>query len=101
MTQETIRVRHEDYSDSGRFLGTVEGRPGEAELTWHLGQPGVIVANHTYTPPNMRGTGISLALVRQLIAEARRRQVLIVPACSYVRAQFDRHPDWADLRAEI
>ena len=40
------------------------------------------------------------ALVRRLIADARERDLLIVPACSYVRAQFDRHPDWADLRAD-
>lgn len=101
MTQAHIRVRHEDYGNSGRYLGTAEGQPGEAELTWHTGQPGVIVADHTYAPTQLRGTGVGMALVQQLIADARKREVLIVPACSYVRAQFDRHPDWADLRAEI
>jgi predicted GNAT family acetyltransferase len=64
------------------------------------GGPGIIVADHTYAPGSMRGTGVALALVQRLIADARERDLLIVPACSYVRAQFDRHPDWADLRAD-
>ena len=73
---------------------------GEAELTWRAGDPGIIVADHTSAPVSMRGTGVALALVQRLIADARERNLLIVPACSYVRAQFDRHPDWADLRAD-
>ena len=43
---------------------------------------------------------MSQAAVKRMIADARERNLLIVPACSYVRTQFDRHPDWADLRAD-
>ena len=92
MSQTEIRVTHEDYGSSGRYGATMPGREGEAELTWHTGGPGIIVADHTYAPDSLRGTGAAL--------DARERDLLIVPACSYVRAQFDRHPDWADLRAD-
>lgn len=100
MSQTDIRVTHEDYGSGGRYGATLAGYEGEAELTWHTGGPGIIVADHTYAPSSLRGTGVALALVRRLIADARERDLLIVPACSYVRAQFDRHPDWADLRAD-
>lgn len=100
MPQAHIRVTHEDYGSSGRYAATLPDREGEAELTWHAGGPGIIVADHTYAPGSMRGTGVALALVQRLIADARERDLLIVPACSYVRAQFDRHPEWSDLRAD-
>ena len=100
MSQTEIRVTHEDYGSSGRYGATMPGREGEAELTWHTGGPGIIVADHTYAPVSMRGTGVALALVQRLIADARERNLLIVPTCSYVHAQFDRHPDWSDLRAD-
>ena len=47
----------------------------------------------------MRGQGIASALVEQLIADARREGFKIVPHCPFVAAQFDRHPEWSDLRA--
>lgn len=100
MTQPSIHVAHEDYGSSGRYVVTLAGVPGEAELTWRNGGPGIIVADHTYAPDSMRGTGVAAAMVRRLVADARARGVMIVPACSYVRAQFERHPEWADLHAD-
>ena len=100
MAESDIHVTHEDYGDSGRYVGSVPGIAGEAELTWRADGPGIIVADHTYAPESMRGTGVALALVTRLISDARDRDLLIVPACSYVQAQFDRHPEWADRRAD-
>jgi len=99
MSQTTIRVAHENYGSSGRYVATLPGMEGEAELTWRSGGPGIIVADHTYAPGTMRGSGAATALVQRLIDDARKQGLLIVPACSYVRAQFERHPEWADLRA--
>lgn len=98
MAQPTFRVSHEDYGSSGRYL--VSDPKGEAELSWHMGGPGIIVADHTYAPPAMRGTGVAAALMHRLIQDARHKGLRIVPACSYVRGQFDRHPEWADLRLD-
>jgi len=47
----------------------------------------------------LRGRGIAGALVERLVADARREGFKVVPQCPYVVAQFDRHPDWADVRA--
>ncbi|MDS9466714.1 GNAT family N-acetyltransferase [Paracoccus sp. MBLB3053] len=99
MSQPLIHVAHEDYGTSGRYIASIDGTEGEAELTWRSGGPGIIVADHTYAPNAMRGTGAATALVQRLIEDARRNGLLIVPSCTYVRAQFARHPEWQDLRA--
>lgn len=99
MSQPSPRVQHEDNGSSGRYVVTLPGVEGEAELTWRAAGPGTIVADHTYAPSAMRGSGAAAALVNRLIQDARDKGLRIVPACSYVRLQFDRHPDWADLRA--
>jgi predicted GNAT family acetyltransferase len=36
-----------------------------------------------------------------MVADAREQGFTIEPQCSYVDALFRRHPDWADIRAEI
>ncbi|MBD9528172.1 MULTISPECIES: GNAT family N-acetyltransferase [Paracoccus] len=101
MAQPAIRITHEDFGTSGRYAAQIPGADGEAELTWHSGGPGVIVADHTLAPDTMRGSGVAMALVQRLIDDARRQGMQIVPSCTYVRAQFDRHPEWAELRAGI
>lgn len=92
-------VQKEKSADGGRYVVHIPGIEGEAELVWIDGGPGVIVAVHTLAPDSMRGMGVASAMVNRLIADARKERLRIVPQCPYVRAQFDRHPDWADLRA--
>ena len=41
----------------------------------------------------------ALKLVEQVITDAQAAGIKIVPLCSYVDAQFRRHPEWADLLA--
>ena len=83
----------------GRYVGRINGVEGEAELTFVRISPTVINADHTLAPDTMRGTGIAKAMVERLVADARADGVRILPTCSYVKAQFARHPDWADVLA--
>jgi predicted GNAT family acetyltransferase len=93
-----IPIFLEDLGDRrGRYLARVDG--AEAELTFQRRPGGVLVADHTGTPQALEGRGVASALVRRLVADARALGLKIVPACSFVEAQFRRHPEWADLRA--
>lgn len=78
----------------------VPGSPRSAELTWRA-RGRARIANHTFVPPEARGRGIAQALVEAMVADARARGFTIEPQCSYVAALFRRHPEWADVRAEL
>lgn len=93
-----IEIIATDEGDHGAYRADVEGADKKAELTWR-GDDAVRAANHTFTPPEARGKGIALKLVEAMIADAREQGFKINPTCPYVAAQFDKHPDWADLRA--
>lgn len=92
-------IRREASDTGGRWLATMPGRDGEAELSYVWQSQGVIRANHTYAPPHLRGTGIAQALVQRLIADARAEGFRINPSCPYIRLMFEKHPEWADLWA--
>jgi len=75
--------------------------PGETEigrLTWVM-HGTVRAAEHTLVPREIGGQGVAGKLVEALIADAREQHFKIEPECSYVDAQFKRHPAWAELRA--
>ena len=95
-------ISHEDNGSHGAYRMDVEGSQRQAELTWRKAQRAegdVRIADHTFTPPQARGKGIAFKLVEALIADARETGFTIIPACPYVAVQFDRHPEWSDLRA--
>lgn len=93
-------ITRELSAAQGRYVGTIEGVQGEAELTFARSSPTQITADHTFAPDSMRGTGIAKALVERLVADARADGVKIVATCTYIQAQFARRPDWSDVVAQ-
>lgn len=79
----------------GRYVLREEG--GEAELTYSIASPGLVIADHTGVPEALRGRGLGERLVERLVADARAEGVKIVPLCPFVDALRRRHPGWADV----
>ncbi len=94
-----ITVTRELTASKGRYVGRIAGVEGEAELTFSRANPRLVIADHTGAPDSMRGMGAARALVERLVADARAEGFKIVPLCPFVKTQFERHPDWSDLRA--
>lgn len=91
-------VQREDGPSGGRYVIRLGGG-AEAEMSYQRRADGSLVVTHTGVPPAYEGRGIAGRLVDALIADARAQGFKIVPLCSYVGAQFRRHPEWQDLRA--
>ena len=98
MSEAELIVQREDGPTRGRYV--IHLAPGyDAEMTFRKEADGTIIINHTGVPPEYEGRGIAGRLVNRAIADAREQGFKITPLCSYVVAQFRRHPEWADLRA--
>jgi predicted GNAT family acetyltransferase len=52
---------------------------------------------HTQVFDGYEGRGVAGALARFALDDARRRGLLVIPTCPYVRAYLVRHPEDADL----
>ena len=92
-----ITITTEDGARHGRYVARVAGIDAEAELTFTHRGAGLISADHTGAPEALRGTGAAAALVDYLIADARENGFRIIPLCPYVRARYEKHPDWQDV----
>ena len=96
MDSEITITRSEDGS-KGRYEARVTGRDGRGELTYSRLSATRVIADHTGVDDSLRGTGVGMALVERLIADARAEGFTIFPLCPYVRAQYQRHPEWSDV----
>ncbi|KMK68322.1 GNAT family N-acetyltransferase [Puniceibacterium sp. IMCC21224] len=88
-------ITREVDGSHGRYVLREGG--AEAELTYSITSPTLVIADHTGVPDAMRGTGAGLRLVERLVADAHAEGFRIVPLCPFVNAQRKRHPDWADV----
>ena len=89
-----VEIAREVEGSKGRYVIRKDGE--EAELTYSIASPTLVIADHTGVPDAFRGTGAGLALVERLVADARAEGFRIVPLCPFVNAQRRKHPDWAD-----
>jgi predicted GNAT family acetyltransferase len=91
VTLETIDDRH------GRYVARVDGKAGEAELTFTWRGERLLSADHTGTPEALRGMGLARALIERLVADARAQGFKIIPLCPYIRAKYEEHPEWQEV----
>lgn len=90
-------LRREDHGSKGRYVLTQNG--AEAEITFSVTTPTLIIADHTGVPDALRGTGAGVALVEFMVDDVRARGIKIMPLCPFVNAQRKKHPEWADAFA--
>lgn len=90
-------IEKEVSGSKGRYVIRKDG--DEAELTFSITTPTLVIADHTGVPDSFRGTGAGLALVTHMVKDARLTGFKVVPLCPFVNAMRQRHPDWADVFA--
>jgi len=98
MTEKSaVQISYEDKGHKGRYIARIDGIDEEGELAISKVSDVLVIADHTYAPDALRGTGAASALVSALIADARAKGYRVVPLCPYVRAQSQKHPEWSDV----
>ena len=91
-----LAITRKDGESGGRYVVKVEGH--EAELTFsRIGTSADIIADHTGVPDELAGRGIGKALIDFMIEDARTHGFRIVPLCPFIKAQYQRHPEWSDV----
>ena len=92
-----MEIKREETSSKGRYFVPVnDSAEAVAELTFSKLGESTVIADHTGVPERYRGQGIGLKLVQRLVDDARIDKVKIVPLCSFVRAMYEKHPEWSD-----
>lgn len=68
-----------------------------AEITFQpTADPAIVIANHTYVSPVLRGQGVAEKLLDHLVSKMAKESKKIKAQCSYVVAKFGRKADKYD-----
>lgn len=95
---DNITLTKEDRDNRhGRYVARIDGIDAEGEITFTRRGEGVISADNTGVPEAMAGRGVARRLLDFMLDDARANGFRIIPICPYVRGQYEKHPEWADL----
>ena len=83
-----------DNADRHQYELPVEG--DLAVVTYNLSPPNLMITE-TLVPQRLEGRGIASRLAKHVIADARTRDLLILPVCPFFAAYFQKHPEHADV----
>ncbi len=95
----THPIQHQEGASRGAFVIQRDGRR-IAEMTYARTNPTLVVVDHTFVDPSLRGQGVARELQDAMVAWARAHNTKVVPVCSYVKVQFDRDPSIRDVLAQ-
>jgi predicted GNAT family acetyltransferase len=99
---EALRVEHD--AKARRYV-LAAGATVLSEITYSVSgdtRSGETVAfEHTTTPVRHRGKGYAAKLTQAALEDLRARGRRLVPACPYTRAYLRRHPEEADVVADV
>ena len=93
-----MKIHHNERSDGGIFY--IKGNNGViSELTYVKNDRQTITIDHTETKIPQEGKGLASQLVSHTVDYAREQDLKIEPLCPFAEVQFDRNPQYNDVRA--
>ena len=86
-------------ASNGFYVGDNASKP-LARITYVTKEPNIIIIDHTFVDPSLRGQGIALKLVDAMVDFARKNKKMVIPVCSYAVKVLNHDPKYADILAK-
>jgi predicted GNAT family acetyltransferase len=90
-----VAVEVRDNPGTHRYQAAVDGTL--AGFAAYRMQPGLIAFVHTEVDQAFEGHGVGSILVREALADARRRGFEVLPFCPFVNSFIKEHRGYVDL----
>ena len=83
-------------ASNGYYIGESAGS-AIARITYVSKEPNIVIIDHTFVDPSLRGQGIALKLVDEMVKFARDNKKKIIPVCSYAIKVLEHDPKYNDV----
>jgi len=84
-----------DVEAAQRYEASIDG--DLAGVIEYVVKHGRLALVHTEVLPAYEGRGVASELIRFAIGDARRRGLLVIPTCPFVRDYVERHPETHEI----
>jgi predicted GNAT family acetyltransferase len=81
-------------AEAKRYELPIEGEV--AVVTYNLTPPNLMITE-TLVPVSLEGRGIASRLAKHVLADAKARDLLVLPVCPFFSAYLQKHPEHAEV----
>lgn len=67
------------------------------DATFPFIKPGIVVVDHTYVDPSLRGQGVASQLMHEVYNFAKSKHYKVVATCPYAVVWFKKHKECQDI----
>jgi predicted GNAT family acetyltransferase len=84
------------YEDHKIYVNNEDGKM-IVDATFPFIKEGVVVVDHTYVDPSLRGQGVASNLMHEVYKHTKAKGYKVVATCPYAVAWFKKHQDLNDI----
>lgn len=84
------------YEDHKIYVKNEEGKV-IVNATFPLIKEGVVVVDHTYLDPSLRGQGVASSLMHEVYRFGKSKGYKMVATCPYAVVWFKKHKEFSDI----
>lgn len=84
-----MQIKQQESSHKGSFFVEDNGKL-QAELTYTLSDPDILVIEHTEVGISLKGKNVGYQLVQQAAEFARKKKYKIIPHCTFAQSVFKK-----------
>jgi len=89
-------IQHEEKGEDGSFF-IEESNERVAEIVYTITRRNTLVIQHTEVDKELQGKNVGFDLVERVVEYARKKEMKILPQCSFARAIFQRETKFSDV----
>ena len=87
------------FEEDNKRSAAYDGEKNIGESTYSKSEK-LWIIDHTMVDPNYRGQNIAAKLVSEVVENARKQGVKIMPLCPFAKKEFENKPEYADVWAK-
>jgi predicted GNAT family acetyltransferase len=93
-----LKIQREEHGKKGAFFVEKDGK-WIAEMTYRREGARTLVIDHTAIAKQLQGKGVGKAMVKAAVKYAEKNNLLIKPACPFVKKVLESSEEYEDILA--
>ncbi|MEP0711443.1 GNAT family N-acetyltransferase [Algoriphagus sp.] len=91
-----IKIQHDFDGKRGSFF-ILEDSMRIAQMIYVTNGSKKMIIEHTEVDESMKGQGIGLKILRELVQFARKEEIKVIPLCPFAKAMFQKKGELQDV----